>query len=138
MLSCDNFADWKEKILLTLGCMDIDLALRVDEPPIPTKLSAPNEKAAYERWERSNRLSLMFIKSHVTKSIRGSIPDCDKIADYMKSVEEQFVRSDKALASTLMKKLSGIRFDNSKSVREHIMEMRDIAAQLKSLEVEIS
>ncbi|KAK9226126.1 hypothetical protein WN943_011173 [Citrus x changshan-huyou] len=28
----DNFKEWKEKILLTLGCMDLDLALRVDEP----------------------------------------------------------------------------------------------------------
>ncbi|GAV80647.1 UBN2_2 domain-containing protein, partial [Cephalotus follicularis] len=46
--------------------------------------------------------------------------------------------SDKALARTIMKKLSGIMFDNSKSVLQHIMEIRDIAAQLKSLEVEIS
>ncbi|GAV58101.1 UBN2_2 domain-containing protein, partial [Cephalotus follicularis] len=98
----------------------------------------PNEKATYERWERSNRLSLMLIQSHVSKSIRGSILDCDKVVDYMKSVEEQFVRSDKALASTIMNKLSGIRFDNSKSVHEHIMEIMDIAAKLKSLEVEIS
>ncbi|GAV66929.1 UBN2_2 domain-containing protein [Cephalotus follicularis] len=112
--------------------MDIDLALHENEPPIPTELTA------YESWERSNHLSLMLIKSHLSKSIRGSILDCDKVADYMKSVEEQFFRSDKALASTLMKKLSGIRFNNSKSVREHIMEMRDIATQLRSLEVEIS
>jgi len=34
-LNCDNYADWKEKILFTLGCMDLNLALRVDEPPIP-------------------------------------------------------------------------------------------------------
>ncbi|GAV57660.1 UBN2 domain-containing protein, partial [Cephalotus follicularis] len=87
--------------------------------------------------ERSNCLSLMLMKSHVNKSIRGSIPHCDKAANCMKVVEEQFVWSDKALANTLMMKLSGMRFDNSKSVREYIMEMRDIAAQLKSLEVEI-
>ena len=55
----------------------------------------------------------------------------------MKAIEEQFVTSNKALANTLMKKLSGKAFDNSKSVREHIMEMRDIAALLKSLKVEI-
>ncbi|GAV65315.1 UBN2_2 domain-containing protein [Cephalotus follicularis] len=132
ILSCENFADWKEKILLTLGCMDIDLTLCVDEPPIPTELSMPNKK------ERSNRLSLMLIKSHVSKSIRSSIPDCYMVADYMKSIEKQFVRSHKALFSTVMKKLSGIRFDNSKTVHEHIMEMRDIAAQLEFLEVEIS
>jgi DNA polymerase IIIc chi subunit len=37
-----------------------------------------------------------------------------------------------------MKKLSSKTFDSSRSVREHIMEMRDMAAQLKSLEVDIS
>ncbi|KAK9232999.1 hypothetical protein WN943_023248 [Citrus x changshan-huyou] len=77
-LSGDNFNEWKEKILLTLGCNDLDLAFRVDEPP-----------------------------AHVGKSIRGSIPDCEK-------------------------------FTGTKGVREHIMEMRDIAARLKSLEIEIS
>ncbi|KAG6523457.1 hypothetical protein ZIOFF_013315 [Zingiber officinale] len=94
--------------------MDLDLALRVDEPQHPTKSSNAGEKASYERWERSNRLSLMLIKSH-------------------------FVKSDKALASTPMKRLLGMKYGHAKGVREHIMEMRgDIATQLKSLEIEIS
>nr|XP_027119481.1 uncharacterized protein LOC113736618 [Coffea arabica] len=118
MLSGENYTEWKDKILLTLGL--------------------PNEKAAYERWERSNRLSLMLIKSHISQSIRGSIPDCDRVKAYMKAIDEQFVSSDKALASTLMKKLASMTLDKSRSVREHIMEMRDIAAKLKSLKVEIS
>nr|XP_017183881.1 uncharacterized protein LOC108171775 [Malus domestica] len=138
MLCGDNFSDWKDKVLLALGCMDLDLVLRGDEPPMPTESSTQESKAAYERWERSNRLSLVLIKSNVSKSIRGSIPECDKVTDFMKAIEEQFVKSNKALASTLMQKLSGMKYDNSKSVREHIMEMRDIAAQLMSLEIEIS
>ncbi|GAV80689.1 hypothetical protein CFOL_v3_24149, partial [Cephalotus follicularis] len=124
----DNFSEWKEKILFALRCMDVDLALRVDEPPILAELSAPTERVAYERWERSKHLSIMLMKSHMNKSIKGSIPDCDNATNYMKAMKEQFVRSDKALASTLMKKLSSVRFDNSKSVREYIMEMSDIAA----------
>ncbi|XP_048429385.1 uncharacterized protein LOC125472234 [Pyrus x bretschneideri] len=118
--------------------MDLDLALYGDEPPMPTESSTQEGKAMYEQWERSNRLSLMLIKSSVSKSIRGLIPECDKVTDFMKAIEEQFVKSDKALAGTLMQKLSGMKHDNSKSVREHIMEMRDITAQLKSLEIEIS
>ena len=37
-----------------------------------------------------------------------------------------------------MKKFTGIKFDCFKGVCDHIMKIRDIAAQLKSLEVEIS
>ncbi|XP_057515008.1 uncharacterized protein LOC130796658 [Actinidia eriantha] len=84
------------------------------------------ERAFYERYERSNRLSLILIKSHISKAIRGSIPDCDKAKVFMK-----------ALANTLMKKLSGMKHNSSKSVCEHTMEMIDIAEQLEGLEIEI-
>ena len=56
----------------------------------------------------------------------------------MKAIEEQFVSSDKSLASTLIKKLSSMRCDKSRGVHDHFMEMRDIAAKVKFLEVDIS
>ena len=77
----------------------------------------------------------MFIKSHVIKGIRGSIPECTKVKDFLKAVEEQFVHSDKTMASTLMKRLSHTSYDYSKGVREHIMQIRNTAAQLKTLKV---
>ncbi|KAK4406339.1 hypothetical protein Sango_0640400 [Sesamum angolense] len=138
MMNGDNFSDWKDQALVTLGCMDLDLAFRVDELPIPTDSSTPTEKASYELWERSNRLSLMLIKKHISKGIRGSIPECTKVKDFLKAIEDQYVRSDKALASTLMKRLSDVKYNGSRSVREHIMHMRDIATELKPLEVDIS
>jgi hypothetical protein len=36
MLNGNNFSEWKENLLFTLGCMELDLALRVDEPPALT------------------------------------------------------------------------------------------------------
>lgn len=92
----------------------------------------------YERWERSNRLSIMFIKTRISASIRGSILECEKIQDLLKVIGEQYETSDKALASTLMVKLSSMKLIGVKGVRKHIMEIRALAAQLKSLEVEIS
>nr|XP_016440573.1 PREDICTED: uncharacterized protein LOC107766327 [Nicotiana tabacum] len=111
MLSGDNYTEWKEKILLTLGCLDLDLALRVDEPPVPT--------------ESTKALGVLSLNS-------------DKVKAYMKAIDEQFVSSDKALPNILMKRFSSMTFDRSRTVREHIMEMRDIDAKLKSLEVDMS
>ena len=37
-LNGDNYKIWKEMILLQLGCMDIDYAIRKDEPLIQFKL----------------------------------------------------------------------------------------------------
>ena len=91
--------------------MDLDLALRVDEPLVPTESSTQTAKASYECWERSNRLSLMFIKSSIGKSIRGSIYERAKVKEYLKAIEQQFETSDKALASTLMTKMCSMKFN---------------------------
>ena len=47
----DNYNDWEESIIFLLGFMDLDLALHVDEPPITTESSAPNDKLDYKWWE---------------------------------------------------------------------------------------
>ena len=52
--------------------MDIDYAIRKDEPQI-TETSSPAELALHELWERSNRLNIMFIKTKISTSIRGSV-----------------------------------------------------------------
>jgi hypothetical protein len=137
-LNGNNFSEWKENLLFTLGCLELDLGFRMDEPPALTATSFTLEIAKHERWERSNCLSLMFMQSHIAKGIKGSIPECSKAKEFLKVVEAQFVSSTKAIASTLMKRLSSQAFDSSKNISVHIMEMRDVAAQLKSLEVEIS
>ena len=134
----DNYKMWKERILLHLGYMDIDYAIRKSEPPEVTEESTPTEVALYERWEKSNRLSVMFIKTKITAGIRGSVEQYDKVQDLLKAIGEQFVTSDKALANTLIMKFSSICITSVRGVREHIMQMRDIAAQLKKLGIDMS
>uniref|UniRef100_A0A2N9GN46 CCHC-type domain-containing protein n=1 Tax=Fagus sylvatica TaxID=28930 RepID=A0A2N9GN46_FAGSY len=133
-LKGDNYKIWKEKVLLHLGWMDIDYAIRKDEPPALTDTSTAADIALYERWERSNRLSMMFIKTRISAGIRGSVDQHEKVRDLLKAIDEQFVTSDKALASTLIMKFSSLRLTSVRGVREHIMQIRDIVAQLKKLE----
>uniref|UniRef100_A0A2N9FGB3 Retrovirus-related Pol polyprotein from transposon TNT 1-94 n=1 Tax=Fagus sylvatica TaxID=28930 RepID=A0A2N9FGB3_FAGSY len=137
-LKGDNYKIWKERILLHLGWMDIDYAIRKDKPPALTDTSIAADIALYERWERSNRLSMMFIKTRISTNIRGSVDQHEKVQDLLKAIDEQFVTSDKALASTLIMKFSSLRLTSVRGVREHIMQIRDIVAQLKKLEVEMS
>ncbi|XP_042401490.1 uncharacterized protein LOC121991566 [Zingiber officinale] len=127
----DNYKIWKERTLLHLGCKDVDYAIRKDEPPL-------ENIALYEKWERSNRLSIMFIKTKISDGIRGSLEHYDNVRDLLKAIDDQFVSSDKALASTLIHQFSSMKLSGIHSVRDHIMRMRDIAAQLKRLEVEMS
>ncbi|XP_068655747.1 uncharacterized protein [Aristolochia californica] len=137
-LKGDNYKVWREIILLHLGWMDIDYAIRKDEPPTITNTSTAAKIVLYERWERSNRLSIMFFKTRISASIRGSVDQHEKVKDLLKAIDEQFVTSDKALASTLILKLSSLWLTSIRGVHEHIMQMRDIAVQLKKLEVDMS
>ncbi|KAG8377254.1 hypothetical protein BUALT_Bualt08G0009100 [Buddleja alternifolia] len=85
--------------------MDIDYAIRKDEPPAITENSTPGVVALYERWERSNRLSMMFIKTKISAGIRGSVDQHKNVRALLKAIDEQFVTSDKALASTLIMRI---------------------------------
>ncbi|XP_073026822.1 uncharacterized protein [Primulina eburnea] len=118
--------------------MDIDYAIRKDEQSAITENSIPDDADLYEKWERSNRLCVMFIKTKISAGMRGSVDQHNNVKELVKAIDEQFQSSDKALASTLIMKFSSLRLTSVRGVREHIMKMRDIAARLKTLEVEMS
>ena len=84
------------------------------------------------------QFSVMFIKTKITTGIKGSIEQYNKVQDLLKAIGEQLVTSDNALVSTLIMKFSSIRITSVRDVCEHIMQMRDIAAQLKKLSIDMS
>ncbi|ERN17372.1 hypothetical protein AMTRI_Chr02g258510 [Amborella trichopoda] len=98
-LNGSNFSDWKQKIDITLGILDLDLALCEDEPPKPNNESTTEQKAKYTKWKMSNRMSLMIMKGSIGKTIRGVIPDEYNAKSFMSNVHEQFVGPTKALAN---------------------------------------
>ena len=118
--------------------MDIDYAIRKDKPPTVTNTSTLVEVALYERWERSNRPNVMFIKTKITAGIHGSVDQHEKVRDLLQVINEQFITSKKALASTLIMIFSSPGLTNINGVHEHIMQMRDITTQLKKPEVNMS
>ncbi|KAL4195356.1 hypothetical protein AMTRI_Chr05g72960 [Amborella trichopoda] len=114
-LNGSNFFDWKLKIEITLSILDLDLALREDEPLKPNNESTTEYKG---------------------KTISSAIPDKENAESFM--VHEQFVGPTKALAITFMTKLLTLRYDDNSSIRDLIMQMIDITNKLKSLYMEIS
>ena len=51
----------------------------------------------------------------------------------MKAIKEPFLTCDKTLATILIQKLINTKYDPSKVMRVHVMQLWDIASQLKSL-----
>ncbi|GKB24823.1 retrovirus-related pol polyprotein from transposon TNT 1-94 [Tanacetum coccineum] len=54
--------------------------------------------------------------------------------DFLKLVEKKFRSADKALAGTLMAELTTMKFDRSKSMQKHVLDMTNTAARLKTLD----
>lgn len=65
MLSGTNFKSWQKNVMIVLGVMDMDLALRVPCLAPLTDTSSADAKRDMERWERSNRMSIMIMKKAI-------------------------------------------------------------------------
>ena len=79
----------------------------------------------------------MFIKTKISASIHGSINQHDNVKALQNAIDEQFEILDKAFASILVMKFSSLRLTSVRGLRQHIMQIMDIIARLKNLEVEM-
>ena len=116
--------------------MDLNLALREDQPVItPTSTQAQIQKA--DKWERSNRVALLFMKKYMNETVRGSIAENKDARAYLAAIGEKFKESSKAETGNLMIALTKAQYDGEGSVREHIMKLIDISKKLTALEIPI-
>ncbi|XP_038999464.1 uncharacterized protein LOC120125009 [Hibiscus syriacus] len=120
-----------------LELIAIDYAIRKSKPHI-TETITQVDLVLYEKWERSNRLNIMFIRSKVPINVRGSNEHYDNVQELLMAIERQFKTSKKSLASTLIMRFTSMRLTNVKGVRDHINKMRHLATRLRALEVEMT
>lgn len=66
--------------------MDLDIALRVDSHSL-TDTSSLDEKKYYEKWDSSNRISLMIIKCGIPEIFRGAVSDEVSAKDFLAEIE---------------------------------------------------
>nr|XP_033509741.1 uncharacterized protein LOC104087744 [Nicotiana tomentosiformis] len=132
-----NFSEWREQVQFHLGVMDLDLALLDDNPATITDSSSADEKSFHKAWECSNRISLMFMRMNIANNIKSTILQTESAREYLKFVEECFRSADKSLAGTLMAELTTMKFDGSRSMQNHIIEMTNIAARLQTLGMKV-
>jgi len=97
-----NFSDWSEKVQFHLGVLDLDLTIQTEKPVAITDDSSNEEKALFRAWEKSNRLSLMFMRMSIANNIKYALPKIENAKEFMKFVEECSQKDDKSLAETSM------------------------------------
>lgn len=132
-LNGTNFSDWCEQVQFHLGVLDLDLALRTEKPADLTEESSEDDKYFHNAWERSDRLSMMFMRMTIASNIKTGLPQAKTAKEYLMNIENRFKTADKSLAGTLMAELTTKKFDGMRGMREHVLEMTNIAAKLKTL-----
>ena len=65
-LNFESWTEWKTNLQNFLGLWDLDIALYKEKP---------TNASEYERWEKSNRLSILIMKAKTDGGIRGLVHD---------------------------------------------------------------
>ncbi|XP_047309688.1 uncharacterized protein LOC124913113 [Impatiens glandulifera] len=136
VLNGSNFKDWKENIQIIHGFMDMNLAIRTEQPTTPMVIISTEEKDKFERWERSIRMSLMIIKRAILEVFRGVVSeDTTNSKDYLAEIEKRFIKSDKAETSTILKSLISMKYKGNGNIREYIIQIFNLTSKLKALKL---
>ena len=72
----------------------------------------------------------MFMRMAIADSIKTGLPKTNNAKKFMGLVGEHSQIADKSLAGTLMSTLTTMKFDGSRTMHEHVIEMKNIAARL--------
>ena len=92
--------------------MDLHLALRIEEPASPTYSSSFEENKLYEKWERSNHMSLMIIKCSIPETFRVVVSEeVTNAKQFLGEIEKRFSKSDKAEISILLHSVTSMRYN---------------------------
>ena len=75
----------------------------------------------------------MLMRMVVADNIKTALPKTDNAKKFMGLVGNYSQTADKSLAGTLMSTLTTMKFDGSCIMYEHVIEMLNIAARLKTL-----
>jgi len=77
------------------------------------------------------------MRMSIASNIKVALPKIDNVKEFKKFVEEHSQTVDKSLTGTLMSTLTTMKFDSSRTMHEHVIEMTNIVARLKSLRMEV-
>jgi gag-polypeptide of LTR copia-type len=105
---------------------------------VPVEGSSENVQNAQARWTRSNRLCLKVTQMIIPESFRGPISNFTLILNYLKELEQKFVRNENVKIYIMLNKLCIIKYNDRSNVSEHILEMMNTASKLKAHKLNIS
>lgn len=72
--------------MIGLGCIDLDLALRIERPAALDTQSFSKDKMDLKKWNSSNRISLMVMKRAISGTFRDTISEEANAKGFLKEL----------------------------------------------------
>ncbi|XP_044463562.1 uncharacterized protein LOC123206419 [Mangifera indica] len=131
-LEYESWTKWKNDVELILAMMDLDLALLEPKPTKSTHTLTPEEKAKCEKWERSNRISLMLMRNKMADHVRSFVPQSDEAKQYLAGIENLVLQIEEKSSHILYGKLTKAKYVIGEgNVGEHILKMCSIVDRIR-------
>ncbi|XP_024190414.1 uncharacterized protein LOC112194404 [Rosa chinensis] len=117
---------------------NMDLCLTEDEPEKLTSESSDEEKKYFKEWHKANKMAKNVIRTTMSDTVRGSIEEPDLAMDFLYAIHDMYGESDKAEAARLAMEFNDLKYTGTGKVREHIMKLIEINAQLRDLNMGVT
>ena len=118
--------------------LNLNLTLQTKKFVVITATSTAGENVMFVAYNRSNRLSIMFMRMTIASNIKTTLPTTNNTMEFLNIMEEYFRIADKSLVGTLMANLTTMKFDSTREMHEHILEMTNLVVKLKVLGMNIN
>ena len=118
--------------------MDLDYAIRIEQPLALTDDSTVEQRANLEKWKRSDRMSFMIMKHSIPDTIRDAMPEEENAKSFLSQIAYRFAGSEKVQTSTILSKLISMRYKGKGNIIEYIIEMSNLVTRLRALKLELS
>ncbi|XP_008222734.1 PREDICTED: uncharacterized protein LOC103322837 [Prunus mume] len=82
-------------------------------------------------------MTMLIMQRAMASSVKGSIPKTESAKEYYEFIAQRFKVSEKSAKSSLLNKLTDMKYDGQGCVRAHIMNMIDIGAKLQELNMTV-
>ena len=78
----------------------------------------------------------MFIQINIASNIKTTLPKTENAKHFLKFMEESFQTADKSLPRTLMGTFTTMKFYVSRTMHDHVIELKNVATRRLGMEVE--
>ncbi|GAV71395.1 UBN2 domain-containing protein [Cephalotus follicularis] len=83
-------------------------------------------------------MCLMVMHMSMSEAIHGGVHEFETTKQFLESMKEKFVESEKVETGTLMTSLTNMYYDGNGNMCEHIMKTLDVVSKMKTIDVVIS